>query len=52
MGCCKTNQIKESLENIEARLLEIEDRINLIEEKTRSKLDYLLKLIQEIKNAD
>lgn len=44
------SKLQKRLEDLEQKLSEIESRLNLVDEKTRSKLDYLLKLIQKIKS--
>jgi|SaaInlV_125m_DNA_1040241.scaffolds.fasta_scaffold190642_1 chromosome segregation ATPase len=45
------SKLQKQLEDLEKKLNKIESQINLVDEKTRSKLDYLLKLIQKIKSG-
>ena len=45
----KIKKIQEILEALELRILNIEDRQNKSEQKTRSKLDYLLSEIQKLR---
>ena len=45
----KIKKIQEILEDLELRILNIEGRQNKSEQKTRSKLDYLLSEIQKLR---